>query len=99
MYFRNDGGGEVFLVFKNDDVAVKAADLIIKQNARSLNKSGQLQTMSASAGEQCIAGPFDADIFTQPEQSPDPGGVVYVDLTDDTSVSFAALRFIRSPRT
>ena len=100
MYFDNADVGDVMLIMRNTDAGAKTADLVIRQTSRALNKSGLVQTLTAAGGgtNECIAGPFDHDIFTQPEQGADPGGVVYVDLTDDTGVSFAAVRFVRSPR-
>ena len=97
-YFNNDG--DTFLLMRNTDAGAKTADVIIRQTSRSLGKSGLVQTLTAAGGatNECFAGPFDHDIFTQPESAPDPAGVVYVDLTDDTGVSFAALRFVRSAR-
>ena len=91
--FVNDGN--TLLLMKNTDASGKTATIPIVQNSRSLNKSGLTQTLTASGGgsEICIAGPFDPDIFNQ------TGGVVHVDLTDDTGVSFAAVKLQRSPRT
>lgn len=80
--FINDG--TVLLLMKNTAGAPKTADIISVAN-RHGRTGDQTLTCPANTGIS-IAGPFPKSVWNQ------SGGVVHVDLTDDTDISFAAVR-------
>lgn len=81
MDFINDG--KTRIVFINDSGGPLTADVI--SVACSHGRTSNV-TMTAAAGDQCIYGPFPQGEFNQSD------GVCEIELADDTSVSFLALR-------
>ena len=80
--YLNDG--TVFVLMKNADASPHTATLISVADEYGRTED---ETMTCAAGESCIAGPF------KPRNWNQAGGLMHVDLTVDTSVSFAVLKF------
>jgi hypothetical protein len=79
--------GESVLVFmRNEDASVKTATIVSVGDR--FGRDGD-ETLSANAGAISCAGPFKAELFQQ------SGGLVHVDIADDTNVTFFALKFSR----
>ena len=88
--FINDG--RTMLLMKNDSGGPLTADVIGVANTRTANRTSA-ETMTAGASDICIAGPFEQSAFNQ---ALDGGGSgVFVDLSTDTSLSFAVVKFFK----
>lgn len=80
--FENDG--RCLVLVKNDDASSHTVDVI--SVADEHGRTGD-RTITAGAGDICISGPFLPANWNQ------SGGVVHLDLTDDTSMSLAVVRY------
>lgn len=83
--FANDG--DVFLHVKNGGTAAITVTVPTPAKVSGLDVADV--SVSVGAGGEAFIGPFDPTLFNQ------SGGVTYVNLSADTSVTLAALRLKR----
>ena len=82
-YFDNNGWTLLFIA--NDDTAAKT--VTVKSVSDEYGRTGD-ETIVIAADNLAIAGPFRPGIWNQ------DGGTVNVDITDDTNLSFAAIKIV-----
>lgn len=85
--------GRTFLIMKNDDASPHTATIPGVANSRTFNAAPSV-TLTCGAGEICFYGPFLPNAFNQTD------GVVHLDVAggQDTSVSFAAVTYVDTPK-
>lgn len=87
--FVNDG--QTLLLVKNQHSSAQAVTIVSVADPFGREED---TTMSVDAGnvdpKVGIAGPFSPSLFNQ------AGGLVHVDITDDTALEFAAVKFFAS---
>jgi 3-oxoacyl-ACP reductase-like protein len=77
-------GRELVLVKNGSEGSL---DVTVDSVADEYGREGDV-TISTGASEESIAGPFPTHLFNQSD------GKVHIDLTDDTSLTLAVVRFV-----